>query len=292
MSFDLKRLTPVRALRGVGKRLIRAAENLERKRSRIVKNGTDRTLYRTFYDSLFWLNDFGHVDRCIIETGIFEPASTRIVNRFIKKGDIVLDVGANIGYYTVLLAGLVGEEGRVIAFEPTSHFGEVLNSNIEANQLTNVQVCNYGLSSSDCFLDIDIGMSSATIHSSNYYDPIIKHEKIELKTLESAGSTIDLSRIDFIKIDVDGHEPHFFNGAWKILEKIDPLILFEVSHLHYMKAGFDVCDFYKMLKEKGYRVYYEHDLEEIKELDIFLIKCGNFERTANVIACKGSLGER
>jgi FkbM family methyltransferase len=200
-------------------------------------------------------------------------------------------VGANIGYYTVLLSELVSNGGRVIAFEPTRHFGNVLKANVEANQLTNVDIIDYGLSNRNCEVDIDIGISSATIHASNYYDPIIRHERISLKTLDNFVSENNISKIDFIKIDVDGHEPYFFDGAWAVLEKLDPFILFEVSHLHYMKAGINLCEFYKKLKEKGYRIYYEQDLEEIRELDVFLIKCGNFERTANILICKKNLND-
>lgn len=291
MLIDLKRLIPVRMLRGIGKRMIRFAERLGQRRSQIVREGTDRDLYRTFLNRLYWLNKSGSVDQSIIETGIFEHASTRIVDQFVKKGDVVLDVGANIGYYTVQFADLVGKEGSVIAFEPTRHFGEVLKANIEANQLTNVLVHEFGLSSREFTTDIDIGISSATMHSSNYYDPIVRHERISLRTLDSVVSEYNLSKIDFIKIDVDGHEPHFFNGAWKTLEQIDPLILFEVSHLHYMKANINICEFYKTLKEKGYRIYYEQDLEEIRELDVFLIKCGNFERSSNILICKKNLDD-
>jgi FkbM family methyltransferase len=269
----------------------RSADRLSHKKSKVIRKGIDRDLYRTFQNRLFWLNDSGYVDKCIIDTGIFEPESTRIVNQYVKKGDVVLDVGANIGYYTVMLADLVGDEGKVIAFEPTRHFGEVLKANIEANQLTNVHIHNFGLSCGESTADIDIGISSATIHSSQYYDPIIKHERISLRTLDNVVEEYSLSKIDFIKIDIDGHEPHFFDGAWKTLDKCDPLILFEVSHLHYMKAGVDVSQFYNKLKGKNYRIYYEGDLKEITELDFFLLKCCNFERTVNILICKRDLSE-
>lgn len=292
MSIDLKRLAPLRVLRGIGNRIIQFANRFEQRRSHMIRKGVVRNLYKTFLNSFYWLNDSGSIDKAIIENGIFEPSSTRIVNQYVRKNDVVLDVGANIGYYTVLLSGLVGNEGRVIAFEPTRHFGEVLKANIDTNQLTNVHVLDFGLSSRECIADIDIGISSATIHSSNYYDPIIKHERISLRTLDSVVSEYSISKIDFIKIDVDGHEPYFFEGAWKTLGKIDPLILFEVSHLHYKKAGIDICEFYRKLKEKGYRIYYENDLKEITDLDIFLIKCGNFERSANILICKQRLSDR
>lgn len=287
----LKRLTSIRLLRGVGERMIRLSDRLQYryKKSRLLKKGVDRDLYQTASNMLFWLNTSGCVDKCILERGIFEPAATQIVKQYVKKGDVVLDVGANIGYYTVMLSKLVGNEGRVIAFEPTRHFGNVLKANIEANQLTNISIIDYGLSNRNCDVDIDIGISSATIHSSNYYDSIINHERISMKTLDNFVSEHNISRIDFIKIDVDGHEPYVFDGAWAVLETFDPLILFEVSHLHYMKAGINVCEFYKKLKEEGYRIYYEQDLEEITELDTFLIKCCNFERGSNILICKKNL---
>lgn len=98
-------------------------------KSKLMQKGTDRNLYKTRFNDLFWLNKTGYVDQCIINSGVFEEHSTRIARRLIKEGDTVLDVGANIGYYSVMFSKLVGETGKVFAFEPTKFFGTVLSRN-------------------------------------------------------------------------------------------------------------------------------------------------------------------
>ncbi len=266
--------------------LSRISERLDR--SRLVKKGVGRDLYETKFNDLFWLNKTGWVDQCIIKTGVFEEHSTRIARRFIRAGDMVLDVGANIGYYSVIFSKIVGERGKVIAFEPTEHFGKVLRMNTEANGLNNVEIFKIGLSNKRQKLNIQIGDSSATLHVPGKI-PLNAEEMIELVTLDEFVESHKPSKIDFIKVDVDGHEPAFLEGAWRTLEKYDPTVLMEISHMHYFEAGYTAWDFYEILKKKKFRIYSEEDLAEIKTKEDFLIKCGNFNCSANIIISKKEL---
>ena len=77
----------------------------------------------------------------------YEPYETKLILRQAKKSDVVVDVGANIGYYTVLLADKVGKTGKVYAFEPDIISFEILKKNIEANNLKNVVAVNAGVGS-------------------------------------------------------------------------------------------------------------------------------------------------
>jgi len=256
--------------------------------SRLIKKGSDRSLYRTRCGDLYWLSSKGYVDRCIIDFGIFEPSSTKVVKSLVKEGNIVLDVGANIGYYSVILSKLVGKQGKVICFEPTDRFGKVLRQNIEANNLQNIELIKSGLSDKAQELDIQICEDSATLHLSGNNVPE-SSEKIKLITLDSFLKDHPLPRIDFIKIDVDGHEPLFLSGAENTLNKYEPIILLEVSHPHYLSAGYTAWDFYDMLKDKRYYIYFEDGLVEIKSKEDFLVKCGNFAYSANVVISRKRL---
>lgn len=270
-------------LQGMSEKLFRNADS-----SKLVQKGADRSLYRTRFNDLFWLNDTGYVDKCIRETGVFEPESTTVVNRLVKNGDVVLDVGANIGYYTVILSKLVGPQGKVLCFEPTEHFGKVLKKNLEINNVKNTELFALGLSNKEQVLDIQIGPSSASLHSPGK-DEISHWESIKLVTLDGFLEKRPLERIDFIKIDVDGHEPLFLEGAWKSLDKYDPLILLEVSHPHYLQAGYTAWDFYDSLKQRQYNIYDETGLAEFKTKDEFLLKCANFTHSANIVITKRNL---
>lgn len=276
-------------LNKIGTRALSFAEDLRYIKPKLLEHGKERSLYRLPAGYDLWLNNTGYIDKQIISKGVFEPASTRAINFFVKEGDVVLDVGANIGYYTVLISKLVGQNGKVIAFEPTSHFGDVLRKNIAANQLTNVEVVNYGLSNTAQDICIDIGPSSATLHSPKGFDKIISQEHILLTTLDEYVKQNLLDKVDFIKIDIDGHEPHFFEGAWQVLEKFSPILIFEVSHLHYLEAGVVAWEFYDYVCSKGFRFFYEDDFTEIKSREDFLMRCANFSCSTNVLISKKNL---
>jgi FkbM family methyltransferase len=254
----------------------------------MLQKGSDRSLYRTRFGDLFWLNSTGYVDECIINSGVFEPLSSQAVKRLVRPGDTVLDVGANIGYYSVLFSKLVGDQGKVICFEPTRHYGKVLEMNIRANNLDNVEINKIGLSDKLQELEIWIGPSSASLHVPGN-QKLKSSEIIKLVTLDSFIEEHPLPKIDFIKIDVDGHEPLFFEGAWKTLDRYEPTVLLEVSHPHYLNAGYTAWRFYDLLKDRGYFIYYEDGLVEINSQEDFLIKCGNFAYSANIVIAKKKL---
>jgi len=257
--------------------------------SKLIKKGAkEYDLYQTRFGDYFWLNKNSCIDQSIISSGIWETHSTEVVKKIVKGGDIALDIGANTGYFTVMLSKLVGREGKVLAFEPTKHFFSVLEKNIRANDLKNCATHRLGLSNKTGRLSISIDKDTATMHMPEGVARI-GEEKIQLTTLDSFVVTNKLKKIDFIKIDVDGHEPLFFEGAWKALEKFDPVILLEVSHLHFLGAGYTAWRFYKILKSKGYRIYSEQGLKELKNKTEFLIECGNFAYSANILISKRDL---
>lgn len=257
-------------------------------RSFIIKKGNERDLYKTRFNELYWLDKNNYLDQCIIREGYFEKDSTNATLHLVKKGDVVFDIGANIGYYSVLLAKLVGPMGRVFSFEPTNYFCQVLKINIEANNSNNVEILNLGLSDKEQDIEIHIDGPSATLHDS-VTAPNTNSEIIKLVSLDDFIKQLGLERLDFIKIDIDGHEPFFFLGAGKTLENFDPIILMEISHLHYLRAGFTAWDFYDFLKSKNYKIYHELNLTEINTKEDFLIKCGNFAYSSNIVISRKNL---
>lgn len=267
-------------------RIIKLSVELEKNKAKLLNHQSPRSLYRTPHNDLFWLNETGYLDRNIIDTGVFEKRSTELLPSLVKQGDTVLDIGANIGYYTVLLSKLIGDSGQIYAFEPTKHFGEVLKVNLSENKINNVEVLEYGLSNKVQQLEIDIGPSSATMHSPEGYDSVIAQENIKLSTLEEFIKERELSEINFIKIDVDGHEPLFFEGAWTVLDSFSPIVLCEISHLHYLEAGSTAWDFYRTVRKHNYYIYNEDTMEIMDTETKFLRQCANFDKTSNIILSK------
>jgi FkbM family methyltransferase len=185
---------------------------------------------------------------------------------------------------------LVEKEGLVYCFEPTKIYSDILKLNLQANKAENVRVIKKGLSNKKQELKIHIGESSASVHiPGNYLNEAT--EIISLITLDEFIEQDPLEKIDLIKVDIDGHEPLFLEGACKTIEKYDPIILMEVSHLHYLEAGYTAWDIYEMLKRKKFNIYHEDGLSEITTKEQFLIKCGNFAYSSNIIISRKKIAK-
>jgi hypothetical protein len=96
---------------------------------------------------------------------IHEPLETGLVKEKIKKGDVVLDIGANIGYYTLIFAKLVGEEGKVFAFEPEPTNFSLLEKNVEINGYKNVVLIQKAVSNETGKIRLYLSKGSATFIS-------------------------------------------------------------------------------------------------------------------------------
>lgn len=239
--------------------------------------GTDEKgkLYQCDYDMKLYLDPISYVDAMILQHNIWEKESVDIVQLLVKEGDVVLDVGANFGYYSLMFSKLVGLKGRVIASEPTVFFRERLNTHIKTNAVTNVKVLPFGFSDKDDTLDIKIDASTATMHMPET-DSFLISETIKLITLDRHVKENKIERLDFIKVDIDGHEPQFLKGAAYTISRFKPDILLEINPINYYLAGVAIWDFYDQIKSFGYKIFHEKTKHEITTKLEFLKKCGNF----------------
>ena len=144
--------------------------------------------------------------------GNYERAETRQVCSFLKPGMTVLDIGANVGYYTALAARMVGADGRVFAVEPYRPNFRRLDGWIRNNHLGHARAFNFAL-----------GRAPATAQMfSRFADTdapvLVDHNQprvaaVEVRTLDSCLDEWKLDRVDFLKLDVDGSETAVLAGA-------------------------------------------------------------------------------
>jgi FkbM family methyltransferase len=280
-------LKVAKILRKVSRLLVKISNSLtdryvSRLESKALKNNLNESLFTTKDNIRLWLGNVSVIDQNIKRSGVWEPITTELVKKLIKKNDVVIDVGANIGYYTTLFAKSTGNEGFVYAFEPTTIFHNLLVENISLNHFSNVTIIKKGLSNKKGNIEILIDNSSASIHQPQKGD-VINKEIIELTTLDDYVEEFGLEKINFIKIDIDGHEPFVLEGAIRSIFKFKPIVILEISHLHYFEAGINAWDFYEKLKEWGFLIYLENEVSEIKSKTEFLMKCGDFSHSVNII---------
>lgn len=209
-------------------------------------------------DGLVWrLDPTQCIDSDLLEDGLFEPASTQWVDKLVTPGMVTVDVGANFGYYTLRLSRLVGEHGRVHAFEPSQRYRDRLLDHLERNNCHNVLVSDCGLSdvASEQMLYGD--NISASMHWADDGKPPTISETIRLRTLDSYAEEMELTQLDFIKVDIDGHEPKFVAGAAKTLQRFRPIILMEFSQINLVAAESDVDILANQLRSFGYSLHSE-----------------------------------
>lgn len=186
---------------------------------------------------------------------VFEPFETEICKREIKPGDIVVDIGANIGYYTLIFARLVGPNGKVYAFEPDPNNFELLRANIEANGYKNVVLEQKAVLNKlgEAKLHISFGNNGDhRLYDSNDGRSSILVEVVALdeyfKYRERA--------IDFIKMDIQGAEPGAFSGMRSLVQDNDNLKLTtEFWPAGLQRFGVTGADYLKMLENSSFYLY-------------------------------------
>ncbi len=167
-----------------------------------------------------------YIGRSIENYGEFSELEAKMFKQICKQNDTVIEVGANIGAHTQLFSRLVGEKGKVLAFEPQRIIFQTLNANIAINSMTNVFTYQKALGSKkgELFLP-PIDYSKNGNFGGISVDKASKGERIELVTLDSFIE--DIERLKFIKIDVEGMESEVIKGAKKVIKKFKPLLYIE-----------------------------------------------------------------
>lgn len=175
--------------------------------------------------------------------GEYSEGEVEVFRKCLRPGFTAIDVGANIGAFTVPMARIVGSGGTVIAYEPSPHNCKALVKNLSVNGLDNVIVLDRAASDKSRFIDIS---NQDALHA--YTQPDINNGSFQVEC-----STIDelsLGRCDFIKIDVDRHELQVLKGASNTISRCRPIIYFENEHDDLKE---DLIAFMVMM---GYRLYW------------------------------------
>jgi FkbM family methyltransferase len=164
----------------------------------------------------FWCDLSENIQRNIFLFG-YDREAQRFIRSKLRVGDTFLDVGANVGFYSLLAASIVGERGRVISIEPNPKTFLRLKETIEANAITNVLALNLALGRErdrrNLFIDPESGNDTATMVTHDGRTSV----KVEVYPLDEIATAHQIDRIDYLKIDVDGFEPDVFAGAKRLL---------------------------------------------------------------------------
>jgi len=176
----------------------------------------------------FWLGDY-------------ETEKAELFARHVKPGGIVYDVGANVGFYALIAARVVGPTGRVVAFEPSPRNLAFLRENLSLNSITNVKVLDFAVSDSE-------GETRFFVGNDPRVSKVTATGDITVRTTTLDHLMGELPMPDLIEMDIEGAEYSALRGAEQLLRKSSPVIFLSTHGRDVHNA---CCEFLRTL---GYKL--------------------------------------
>lgn len=185
----------------------------------------------------------------------YEPCETKCCLSQLQQGDVVLDIGANIGYYTLLFARRVGPGGHVFAFEPEPNNFALLTKNVQMNGYTNVTLVNKAVSNTNGRLGLFISKGNNADH--RVYDSQDGRDSVEVESVRLDDYLADFTRaVNFIKMDIQGAVYAAAQGMTSLLRKNPDIVLVtEFWPLGILRSGSEPRAFLELLRDLGFAMY-------------------------------------
>ena len=215
------------------------------------------------------------IDARIFFTGSYEPELRAVFRKLIHKDDVILDIGANIGYHSLLFSEACGPEGKVYSFEPVKKNYAQLIKNIALNKIKNINPLNFALGNSDINLVIDIEESGPNPGSISLLNVSKTGEEISCRDADKALLAMNIKKIDFIKIDVEGYEWFVLESLKNIIKETRPIIIFEWDSNYQANSNINASDFHAYFSSLNYELFHTENKLNLKVDDLNAIKSAN-----------------
>jgi FkbM family methyltransferase len=218
---------------------------------------------------------------------IWESQETDILKDLIHDGMNIVDLGANIGYYTLLFSKWVGKTGVVFSFEPEANNFELLKKNLSANQVKNVKSFQNAVSNQNEKKFLYLAPENKGDHKIIEVDKNEDSKKILVDCVTLDSTDVSKYKIDLIKMDIQGSEMLALMGMANILKNNPKIMVFtEFWPYGIEKSGFSPKDFFDFFFESGFKVFLIEDKRLVQiEKDFGLL--ANYERDDYVnLLCK------
>jgi len=196
------------------------------------------------------------ISRVIMEQHGWEPHTTAVFERSVRPGMTVVDIGANLGWFTMVSAALVGQEGRVIAVEPWSENCRLLLMSARRNGFDHVELWPVALDTTRGWAHFSshVGSNGGLIGDDAAELASGRGTVVPTFTLDEMLLAED--RVDFVKIDVEGAEHRVLMGAQRTIEQWRPIVLSEFSlEMSHRVSGIDPIEYLDWFTAREWRVH-------------------------------------
>lgn len=246
MATWLKRATLPWHIRGIPRLLYS---------SRHLFLGAEPKLFRLGSNARIFLNpeDYTH---CMMFYGRYSSEIVNVFRHFVRPGDAVIDVGAHIGYLTLQLATLVGQNGKVYSFEPDLRVAVDLDKSIAASKMNWIHAFRLALTAEkgniEFYLAQGLGSSTAVKASEHLNVTPTVVQGAPLDQLVAEGQVVD--KIRLIKIDIEGFEIEALSGMRELIKRSRPIMVVEVNEERLTAQGESSTRLLQLLESFDYKV--------------------------------------
>jgi FkbM family methyltransferase len=192
----------------------------------------------------------------------YESENFSFLKSAVEKNGVVLDIGAHIGLFSIIAAKTTGSNGKVFAFEPAPQTVKVLNQTISINQLENVVIpVNAAMGKEKghiTFFVSDTEADNSNSLISYKEDRKLNGIEVELNTIDTFVAENKLSKVDFIKIDVEGAEYDTLRGGEQVFLQLRPAFILAIHPEPIEKKGDTLKDIYDFLVQLNYHITYKN----------------------------------
>lgn len=187
--------------------------------------------------------------------GEWEPFETDLIKKYVGRGDIVLDIGANIGYYTLIFARLVGDDGKVFAFEPDPENFALLKKNVEVNAYRNVTLVQKAVSNENKRIRLYLSVGNKGDH--RIYDSANNRPSVAVDAVRLDDFLNEfIGRVDFIKMDIQGAEGKALEGMSMLVRSSKQVkIITEFWPSGLEQSGVNPRQYLRLLSDFGFTLY-------------------------------------
>ncbi len=195
-----------------------------------------------------------HIQQQLFWYGYYEKDAILTWEQMINADTIVLDIGANTGYYSIIAAK---KARHIYAFEPGSINRKKLEENTGLNKLVNITILPYAISDQKGMAELFISGKDNTGMNSLAQPGNFSGEKeiVSVETIDNWVAENRIPGISIVKIDVEGLEMQVLRGMQTIIEEQKPVIFIEIIGQLLMRSGYSVTGIYDLLSAKGYYAY-------------------------------------
>lgn len=201
--------------------------------------------------------------------GCYEELETKFIKKINLKNKIVVDVGACIGYYSLLFSEAVGQNGKVISFEPELKNYNILKRNIILNNINNIEAYNIAVGNKNGSAILRISNSPGQHAVFDFVEEDVSKTEVEITRLDDfLKGKVNFLDISFVKVDVEGYEFEVLKGMKNIIKfSSDLIIQLEFAPQHLDEQTFNYQEFINFINENNLRISY-WDLQKKLMVDL------------------------